>query len=428
MKRLLLIPALIIGRALIACAAEPETVVAGDLGRWKTVWHGVGNVSGSAHALPRAGAILARALDAAKDGNKPEFYACFLDVDVSRPTEKVAGWFEQWRLTSRQYIYMIVEEAVFAGAGEVSSSTLSVLSLAPCRPQVPKQVFPDTPKPSAQVIFARQVGTEWKLVTDAPDAKIAGHLLQRGSTMVYEPMPFVYRTPEEAKAAEKDRRLAMQARIIQTSRERGVEIGELNGMKERFAQENAGNPVRTWQDWTNTYRAKFLSPPVVFDASEPGPIDFSTPVAALRSFIRANVAGDAKTLLAYADESGRAFLRKVSKVDENNPKATYAVLPKLTRVTVLLTGATTFQGKDYTLLLYRVEESTNPKSGIVTFSTQIVRRQNNSFVISKDLDGSSPFESVRTVAGAYFMFLLPYPKFLARGKETSFPPHFYTID
>ena len=411
----------------VAALGDDVTTISGSLGNWRITRQGVGNLNGAGRALPGPAATVARALDAARDLDVAAFGDCIASgADGKKPSE-VKAWYEEWRLCSRQYIYVINDEAVLVTEGQNGKNLLAAISIAPSAPVLPKRQFSDTPSLRAQVIFARQVGTAWKLIWEVPDTRIAEFLLTKATPMVYRPMPNVYRSEEEAKEALRTQDQKEQTGIIQRRKAQGASVGELNGLKEKFARQNAGNPVKTWEDWKKAYSAEILSPPVRFDTHEQCPIDFSTPIAALRSFHRAFVMGDAPTLLDHVDESGRTWLTR-SGVDVGNRKSSYDLFPKMSRITVLLTAVNQFEGTDYTLVLYRVEESSNPKTGRVTLQTRIFRRSGNHYLVSDDFSGTSPFGGVRIVAGAEKAFMSAYPDFYEKARQSSFPSHFYTIE
>ena len=408
--------------------AGDETTIAGKLGNWRVSRVGVGNLNGAGRALPGAVATVARALDAARDLDIAAFGECFSPRLAGDQHSQVKAWYEEWRLCSREYIYVIGEEAVLAQAGQSTSNALVAISIAPSTPIIPKRQFPDTPNLRAHVVFVRQAGTGWQLMSEVADEKIADYLLSRAAQLVYRPIPYVFRTDEEAQEAFKKDEINNHEKLFQQMKSRGAPAWELNGLTESFRLRTGGVSVNTWESWTNHYKAKLLDPPVIFDVNEPSPIDFSTPIAALRSYERAILIGDSKTLLNNSDTSGRAWLKQQLKVDENDKRPTYELFPKISRYTVLLTAGNTFEGKEYTLVLALAQENTEPKLGRVCFTVEVFRHEKNGFLLTRDLFLNAPFTRVTVVARANGANLLRYMEFFERVKGSSFPPYFYTIE
>lgn len=415
----------------ISCLASESNLqkVSDTNGTWNLYWRGAGSVQGSAYNLPGAGACIARALDIAEEEKLPDFAACFLDADTNSPSERVKDLYKEWNLVSRQYHYIIATEATLSPAASTNlTNVISAVSVVPAMRRLPKVDFSNTPPLQVRVVFAMQMGKEWKLLQEPYDNQIANFLLNRDSRYLYHPVLNVFSNEYQAKDAFKAEELKNQAKIINEWRSRNARPEEINGMIQKFQFSNAGKSVRTWQEWTNYFNPRVLNPPLVFDEREPYPFDFTSPVAAYKSYNRALFVGDSKTLLDHADETGRAWLKRQLGVDESHKQSTYESLTKMTSYTILLTATNTFEGNNYVLLLARNQENVNPKLGHVAFDVMIFRDMTNSFFISRDLDFTSDFGGVVQAARANGANLFPYSQFYEKVKQSEFPPYFYTIE
>ncbi len=239
---------------------------------------------------------------------------------------------------------------------------------------------------------------------------------------------YFFTNAAEAKAFFKVEEMKHQDEILQKVRDRGASPAEINANKDFFQRLNSNSLIKTWSDWTNSFHPQILNPPMIFDARDPFPPDFSTLGSAYRSYCRALRAGDEEALLNNSDESEQAWLKRYLKVERGVKRSTYETFTNLTHFTILLTASTVFEGRDYHLVLARGEEHTHPKAGIVVFRVVIFRRTGNGFVLSRDLDMLSAFGGVTQAAGASLVSLLPYPKFYEKASKSDFPPHFYTIE
>lgn len=240
---------------------------------------------------------------------------------------------------------------------------------------------------------------------------------------------YFFTNSAEAKAFFKQEERKHQDEILQKVRERGASPAEINANKDFFQRLNSNSLIKTWSDWTNSFHPTILNPPIAFDARDPFPADFTSLASAYRSYQRAIWAGDGETLLNHSDESEQAWLKRQLKVERGVKRATYhIVLTNLTHYTILLTASTVFEGRDYSLVLVRAQENTNPKAGQVVFDVVIFQRRGDGFVLSRDLDMSSAFGGVTQSAGASLVSFLPYPKFYEKASKSDFPPHFYTIE
>lgn len=238
---------------------------------------------------------------------------------------------------------------------------------------------------------------------------------------------YFFTNDAEAKAFFKQEEKRRQDEILQKVRDRGASPAEINANKDFFQRLNSNGLIETWSDWTNSFHPQILNPPIIFDARDPFPPDFTSLTSAYRSYQRAIWAGDGESLLNHSDESEQAWLKRQLKVERGVKRTTYQiVLTNVTHYTVLLTASTVFEGRDYSLVLARAQENTNPKAGLVTFNVVVFQRRGNGFILSRDLDTLSTFGGVTRVARAGG--LSRYPRFYEKASKSELPPHFYTIE
>ncbi len=107
--------------------------VQGESAAWESYWYGQGYSTDAAFRLPRAGGVMAKALNAANKGNFPLFCNCFWGIDTNQPPAQLKSWYDEWARVSQDFYYLIGQEAVLPQAGSLSNS-LSAVSIAPSRP------------------------------------------------------------------------------------------------------------------------------------------------------------------------------------------------------------------------------------------------------------------------------------------------------
>ena len=130
---------------------------------------------------------------------------------------------------------------------------------------------------------------------------------------------------------------------------------------------------------------------------------------------------------SHADESGKALLMGAIG-DVNIKKSTYEIFPRFTKYTVLLTATTEFDGNDYALVFFRVQEGENPKAGRVTLQSDFFKKTANGYVTTRDIDSRSSFGNPVEAAKANGTFLSLYPKFYDVVSHSEFPAYYYTIE
>lgn len=212
-------------------------------------------------------------------------------------------------------------------------------------------------------------------------------------------------------------------------RKNGSSKERIMAWRNRFVEMEAGIWVHSWAGWTNQYKPTILNPPVVFDLRElfPAiPLNFSEPISACRSYLRGLYAGDGKTLLNHADETAKEWLKDFLKVDETRTNKSYYVLPKLSRVTVLLTANMKIDGKKYAMVLWRAENGENPTNNSVALQTTSFVWENQAWLLTRVVRDTA-FDSIITCGKASGAAVAKYEKFQAIMKQSSFPPHFWAI-
>lgn len=407
-------------------ALGDTNAVQGDLGTWNLRWIGRGLNTGASGkpVMPERAAW--GALETARSGDLREFEKLFVLPDSSRDASRVKTKFAQMQTVGRDYLFVIANEATLQPSSP-SNQALTAISVVPV---VPRNAGMPTPssEPTPFVLFMKPTESEWKVFAYSPDPKLESNLLQRASSHVARaPRPTVNNAAQAA-ALRRAMQISSQSNILRGYELRGASQSEVNAIRERFELENSGESVNTWEQWKARYKPFLLDPPATFDVRDGSPIDFSTPVAALKSYRRAILTGDARTLLAHADQSGRAWLKRQVGVDENSPKSTYEMFPKLSRVTVLFTATNRFDGKEYVLVFSRDQASISPKENRVAFNMDVFRYVGGKLQITDDIGIISPFRGVIAAAKADNGNLMPYPKFFEATKQSSFPPYFYTIN
>ena len=382
---------------VLSFSANADEMIQGEKAQWKSYWHGIGNAQPDAYELPRAGSTIARALDAAKGGNFPLFCTYFWDVESNRPPVQVKAWFDEWKLCSQQYIYLIAQEAVLGNSEQSTSNVYAAVSIAPAALRG-AQVITNEPPLRAQVIFARESVGVWKLLPDVLDQKIERALLVRASAVLYQP----HRNFTKEGIEEQSRKINRD--FLEQMRKNGASPELILSQRERDQVSESGVFIDHWTVWTNYYKAVILDPPVVFEMRDPYRMNFTNdPVSAFRSYCRAQFTGDARTLLKYADTSGKKYLKSNLGVDEAIKKTTYVRPNFMTHTTVLLTATTTVDSKDYALVFWRAQNERNPTNGIIALQTTIFVRKKDAngdtYLLSQDL-GSSEFENIGVAAHA----------------------------
>lgn len=206
-----------------------------------------------------------------------------------------------------------------------------------------------------------------------------------------------------------------------------VSPSEITSRKERFQVMDSGNPLNTWEDWTNYYQANICTPPVVFNIRDSFPVDFSDPVLALRSYLRSLFAGDSETLLKFADASGSNRLTSTLQVNAASKGKNFYISSKiLTHITVLLTAKTIVGENEYVLVFWRAQNETSPQSGPIAFQRTFFLHKKNNYLLTDDLKNSA-FAAIMPIAHANGADLLPYPESYKILKQSAFPTNFYMI-
>ena len=177
-----------------------------------------------------------------------------------------------------------------------------------------------------------------------------------------------------------------------------------------------------WAEWTNCYRAVVLNPAVVFEKRDPFTYDYSQPIAAFRSYLRAMWVGDGKALLAHADASGLSSLKKMG-VSATVETRSFDLTTVLTHVTVLMTATTMLEKKEYVLVFWRAQNEADVQHGPIALQSTIFVKSHDEYWLTLDLDDSY-FGSVLNMAHAGGG-IWKYDAFKKELEKSSFPKSFY---
>lgn len=397
-----------------ACAGSFQ----GELGQWETSWLGVGISKTQTNGLPPYCTLVIDAFEHAQKGNLYNFCSEFIDVSTNRLPDEIRDMYQEWGTDPKRNVFMITSYAVLLSDDKAISNGWAAVSIAPVVMEQLASGSERAAKARARVLFCRHTDADWKLVLQEPDDKLFHYLLAESERVALGP-----RSPEEVRG------LVLQQRedYLKWMKERKSEPEAINAQIEIFDFIDSGSVIDNWSSWAERYHAEVLNPPITFDIRDPSPKNFSSPIKALQSYMSALYAGDAATLLKYADETGRRWLTGHMRVDETRKKASYEVFPKLTKVTVLLKATTKLQGREYILLLYRREAAENPKDNVIFLNAEVFRREKNEYFLSADMD-SSPFIMPIYYSGVEDDGLYLYPTFFERFKKSAFPRHFFTIE
>jgi hypothetical protein len=396
-------------------AVGAESNVQGDKGSWQSLWHGVGDSQKAAYALPRSCATIVKALDAAMNGDFPLFCSFFDGVDTNRASAEVKTWYDEWKAGTRQFIYLIGQEALLGS----EPNRYAAVSIVPSALKDSAGKI-DPSRAKADVIFARQTADGWKLLFEVVDRKLYQSMVERAAVFKYKPNEF------SMEAIEEEIRQHHRT-VLDQKRKQGASTPEVLSLAETFQVREAGVRITGWAEWTNHYRAEILDPPVVFDLRQDVAMDFSNPVSACRSYMRASYLRDRETLLKNADASEKASLRKRFEGDLESTKPRVPN-PKLALVSILLTARTAVEGREYVMVFWRAQNAEGPKNDLVGFQkTFLVKNpETNSYLVTQDLKDST-LASILAVARAAETGLGKYSDIYNKMTKSSFPAHFYEI-
>lgn len=407
-------------------AAGADQFIQGANGSWKIVWHGVDFEQ--AQEPPRACSAVTGALTAAKAGDLTAFCSFFLDVDAARAPAQVASLFEEWKRLSAKYRITIAQEALLTGAGPTSNGAVAAVSVVPTAPIMAEQWSGNAEKLAARVVFARQVGSDWKLLDETLDRAVEQALLKRTGFLVHRERDF-------SKGEVSGTIVEFRESILEGMRRSGASLGAIASKKADFQIEDDRATITNWAQWTNYFKPVALDPPVTFDMRDASRWqDFSNPTSALRSWKMALYAGDWKTLLKHADASGAEWLGKAG-VHEHSTNLSFHVVAsnKLTRVTILMTGTMRVGGRHYVMVLWRAENDPEPARGVVALQSTIFVREHNwvldrdRYVFTADLKESA-LGSVCSAAGLrHYGWWNRFVDFQREMERSAFPPHFYAL-
>jgi len=264
------------------------------------------------------------------------------------------------------------------------------------------------------VVYARENSNQLTLVSDIYDNVIEQELIKKTSPFLYHNRSFT--SDDLLREQQKFNRAALE-----TMQKNGVSSEFLASKKEEYQVEESGIEIKNWNDWTNYFKALILDPPISFEKGESFSFNYNNAIAAFHSYVYASYIGDGAMLLKYADPSGTQFLKSLGVSYTNS--GNYDFHNAMTHVTILLTASNTFEGRDYSLVLWRGQNSKNPQNGYISLQKTIFVKQNGIFLMTRDLNDSyfSRVIEVANVTGGVWK----YSEFKKAMDKSQFPRSFY---
>ena len=400
---------------LISCCAIPmsaaaQNTVHGGVDKKDIRWVGLSIDDPSRLSPPEAS--VSQAFQAAARGDRSAFYSHWkIDGATKAKTEE---FYREWNANSKDYNYIIGAEAVVGGKS--GTDQLLAISIIPFSR---KGLDPrnEISRIQVDVLCALESSNHITLLTEIPDNSMKQALLQKSLPSLYHP-----RLPLNLNLARGDLQRFHQF-SLEVMKSNGVSPEYLASRRADYQMDDAGVQITDWNTWTNWFATVIPDRPFAFEKAAPYNYDYHDAIAAFHSYAHAGFIGDGKELLHHADDTGLAFLREMH-VSETG-KGVYD-LPTMTHVTVLLTATTLFEGNEYTLVLWRQENSQNPRNGRVALQVMIFVKQNGSFLMTQNLLDSR-FGAVREWAGCHGGGLWKYAQFEQVMEKTQFPKSFYGI-
>lgn len=419
MKRFTVVAVWLLMAITLSAPAATNDVVLGDMGNWRTFWHGVGDSQGG--ELPRSCPIVINALKAAEMGNFSHFCSYFSGVDTNQAPQQVKMLYRELNLYASQYSFLIAQEAVLQDS-QGRLADYAALSIVPSTLKSSGNADTNLQEIGAVVIFSRRVSDGWVLLAHSVDAKLLKEMTETASRFAYRP------TPLRMEAVERDIH-KFHSDVLEAKRRAGASDVDIVSTKESFrVMENAGQ-ITNWQTWSNYYHAVVLDPAITFDLRDNILMDFSKPVTACCSYLRAAFLHDDRALLENADESGVEWLKKgVLKEKTAESRARGGDSAKLTHITMLLTATVMVDEKSYVMVLWRSQNAERPKAGLIGFQRTffVYNPEKKSYLLTRDV-AQSTFGALLPIAGAPNVGLSVYNDFYKKMAQSEFPEHFYSI-
>ena len=362
---------------------------------------------------------LSKVIDAhriARTGTRDAFLALFDWHGQSGNQENVENLFDFWK-TSTRYAFTLAAECKVSGG---PPARRAYLITAKSLDGIYAKQEPWT-KPF--VIFAQEKSGVWKLTTADLAPNVTKSLLQEVED--YRPTMFPSAEDIQQKSDEFDRR------YIEMLEERNVPRPTMIAEKELQELSKRKLVVNSWEDWQRVYSACMLTNMSPFSCLEPVEMDFSTPYAAWRSRLHALATGQIPVLLEHADGGAQKIMRDDTWYSPANNGKNRFEFPALTRVVPLMSAETAVDGEDYVLFWSRSEDPDKGREGLVSFDIMVLRKQNQSYFFTYDMDDSDfvrphdlarPDGSMRTILS----FGL-YPSWHEKWAKSKFPAEFYTM-
>lgn len=408
--------------------AGEQVIILGDGNAWKVRHHAVDTRTFlGANADQSPCARVAAALESAQLTNRAGFDACFSNLDTEPRRQWAERLFNQWQSDSRGHAHLIVDEAVVSVGGKKSArSNVAAVSVVPFVPsnQGGNKVTAPGARPTA--VLLTNVNSKWRIVVPRQGEPVLNFLTKEA---LREVNPNAYAQETVHRAAEQFETYnlrAIQTNFLNEGRHPATLV---NAARERFGLEDKGVILTNWSAWKEYYNCQELNPPVTYDVRDAWTPDFSTPLSAQHSYRRALSVADGKTLYDHADDGRRAAFEFTYGKDWVANRTNLTLFPKITKITVLFTATTKFEGFEYVSVFIRAQEATNPTNGRVVFQSDIFKHTARGYLKTADFDYSNLFGKPGQAAGLDSTFgPPPYSKFLELASKSEFPKYYYTID
>jgi len=379
----------------------------GDADKRDIRWIGMGIDNPSYLSLPEA--AVSQAFQAAAQGDRSAFYSHW-KIDGAAKS-KIDDLYRDWNTNSKEYVYIVGAEAVVGGKKPGADQLLAISVVPVTMKGINSLNQTNLSKLHVDVVCAQESSNHITLLSEIPDNSVKQALIQQSLPVLYH--------PRSSDSPLKDK---FDQLSVENAKRNAVPHEFLASIKADSQLHESGVRITNWNSWADQFEAVIIDPPLSFEKAAPFNYDYRDAIAAFHSYLHASYIGDGKELLHHADDTGLAFLRRLH-VSETE-KRVYD-LPTMSHVSILLTGTTLFEGKEYTLVLSRAENSKNPRNGYVALEMVIFVNQNGSFLMTQNLRDSH-FGMVCETAGAAEGFW-KYAEFEQVMEKSQFPKSFYEI-
>jgi hypothetical protein len=394
----------------IAAGTNKTTQIKGDWGNWavQTSYQALEDATRlSTNKMERT---LFKALSAVASNVPADFAKCFFANITTNNSPSASDLFEEWKAATANR-NKIVLGATASLLGDQSNSTNRWTACVVLFLQGGQLRVVDT----RVMIFREEAGIS-KFLLQTQDVTLASHL----SEIARLPFESAPSTPEAVRQLiERQRQVFLEHLARTGTREQVIATIERNQLIDTSAR------ISDWDSWCKHYQAQVLNPPIVFDVNEPIQPDYSTPIAALKSYEHAMQKEDVAELLQHADDSGKKRLREFTG-EPTQPRIGFnKYFAKFTKATILLTARAVIAGNEYTLLLQRRETPVDPKKNLVRFEGVVFRKNLEGYLFSNDMANSELAQLLYYAKAEPGMGL--NPDFFKQCQKSLLPPHFYTL-